>query len=179
MIFKGSIEGVDRVMLRLNSLPDILRTRLERVIRRLGIDLQAHVKDDKLSGQVLHVRSGTLRRSINLKMKNSLTAIQATVGTNVKYAHAHEYGLDQTVDVRGYMRLVKGSTTPLTAWKRSVNRSTRAGLRGVTETFVRPHSMHMRLPERSFLRSALHDMTAQIQITIWQEGLDALRKENK
>lgn len=71
--------------------PRVDRAMLEAVTR-LAIDLQRHVMQDKLSGQVLHVRTGTLRRSINYRVQQSRDKTRAAVGTNVSYAHINEYG---------------------------------------------------------------------------------------
>lgn len=115
---------------------------LKKEITRIAIEVTAHVKDQKLSGQALKVRSGRLRRSINYKVSESDTNIEATVGTNVEYARVHEFGFKGTVGVREYMR-------------------------GKKEKFkVRAHSRRVNLPERSFLRSALDDKRRDIDSRI-------------
>ena len=104
-------------------------------LRRTAIDLTAQVKGGKLSGQVLNVRSGRLRRSINYRVTESATGTEVKVGTNVEYARVHEYGFAGRVSVKEHMR---------------------AGKR------VRAHTKNMRVPERSFLRSTLKENRAGI-----------------
>lgn len=111
---------------------------LKREITRIAIDVSAHIKDRKLSGQVLKVQTGRLRRSINHRITETGTGIEARVGTNVEYARVHEFGFRGTVNVKEHMRKAK------TAYK------------------VRAHTRRVNLPERSFLRSSLKDMRQDI-----------------
>lgn len=111
---------------------------LKREVTRVAVDLTAHVKGNKLSGQVLNVQTGRLRRSINYKLTETGTGIEARVGTNVEYARIHEFGFSGTVKVREHMRKAKE------AYK------------------VRAHTRRVKLPERSFLRSSLQDMRQDI-----------------
>lgn len=122
----------------------IVRSRLladlKETITKAAIDLSAHIKDQKLSGQVLNRRTGRLSRSINYQVADTDGGVEATVGTNVEYARIHEYGFKGTVNVKEHMR-------------RMAN-----GVKAV----VRSHSRRVDLPERSFLRSSLEDMRADI-----------------
>lgn len=142
----------------LDSMSSKLHERLVRVVERLSIELQAHVKQNKLSGQVLKNRTGTLRRSINRRVTVTPTSVQASVGTNVKYAKVHEYGFKGTVQVREHLRMIKQ------AWGRPIEER---------EVSVRAHARKVDLPARSFLRSALRDKRAQIvfQLSEAKRGL--------
>lgn len=77
---------------RFAGASDRLHDRMRGAVQRLAIEIQASVKDSKLSGQVLHVRTGTLRRSINQRVDEDAGNITGVVGTNVRYAAIHEYG---------------------------------------------------------------------------------------
>jgi phage gpG-like protein len=113
--------------------------------------LVRYVKEHKLSGQVLHVRTGTLRRKINYRVTQTAAAITGQVGVKLSYAAAHEYGLDVEEQVREHLRTAK------MAFGRPI----------APVTFsVRAHTRHMKLPERSFLRSSLREMTPEIQAMI-------------
>lgn len=80
-----------------------VKADLEEAMLRLVIDLQTHIKAKKLSGQVLRVRSGTLRRSIAHRLEGRGTdKITAHAGTNVKYGIAWEKGFT--------MKTKKGNT---------------------------------------------------------------------
>lgn len=114
-----------------------LRARMDRMypnaqkglldaVTRLAVQLQRHVMQDKLTGQVLQVRTGTLRRSINQRVTQQADSTTGQVGTNVVYARIHEYG---------------GTV---------VRHSKKGPGRAV-------------YPERSFLRTAMHDMEARIK----------------
>jgi len=141
---------------RLRALPDAANAGLARVIAKLGIDLQNHIQQDKLSGQVLAVRSGALKSSIEVATDRSAAVVTATVSTDVDYAAAQEYGFSGTVNVRASLRQIKEAFgRPIAAKTISVG----------------GYSRRMNLPERSFLRSALDDMTADISAGVE----DALR----
>lgn len=127
---------------------------LKTEIRRIAVDVSGHVKDKKLSGQVLKVQTGRLRRSINFRVGESETGIEATVGTNVEYARVHEFGFKGTVNVKAHMR------------------------KGKQAYQVRAHTRQVNLPERSFLRSTMTDMRAGIDQRIARVIGQAIAKGN-
>ena len=139
--------GDQRMLERLGALPDAVNSELLRAITQLGIELQRDVKQNKLSGQELRSRTGSLRASIDLRIDQK-GAITASVSSDSRYAGAQEYGFAGTVSVR-------------------------ASLRRITEAFGRPiagktinvrsYNRRMDLPKRSFLRSALEDMRPAIR----------------
>ncbi|MBV8133682.1 MAG: HK97 gp10 family phage protein [Alphaproteobacteria bacterium] len=149
--------GDQQVMEQLRTLPGAINSGLQRAITQLGIELQRDVQQDKLSGQVLRSRTGSLRSSIDLRVDQSGGAITASVFTDNRYAGVQEYGFAGTVSVR-------------------------ASLRRITEAFGRPiaektinvraHDRRMDLPQRSFLRSALEDMRPAIR-----DGVEAALAE--
>lgn len=123
-----------------------------KAVDRLSIEIQTLVKANKLSGQVLHVRTGTLRRSINRKVMTRDNSVMGEVGTNVVYGAIHEYGFDGSVDVRAHTRQLAGGG--------SAN--------------VRAYVMRMRMPERSYLRSTLAEEADRIRETLRQAALRSL-----
>jgi phage gpG-like protein len=116
-----------------------LKPALRQTVERETIALQAHVVEHKLSGQVLHVRSGTLRRSITYAIRETDAAITGIVGTNLEYAAIHEYG--------GVIHV------PEIRPRRAKALHFYVGGKEIFAKFARAHDVHM--PERSFLRSAL------------------------
>ena len=124
-MISACLVGDEQALERLRALPEAVNSRLLCAITRLGIDLQADVQEDKLNGQVLKSRSGSLRSSIDFRVDQSGNTFTASVFTDSRYAAAQEYGFVGTVSVRAYDR-------------------------------------RMNLPERSFLRFALKDMTPAI-----------------
>ena len=92
MIINGQVIGTERVTADLRAEEGRTRSRVRQTVNRLGVKLQTHVKKDKLTGQVLRVKSGRLRRSINLEMSETEDSITASVGTNVNYGIGWEMG---------------------------------------------------------------------------------------
>jgi phage gpG-like protein len=137
--------GAERAML------DSLKTAVDR----LTIEVQSHVKARKLSGQALHVQTGTLRRSINRQTIVDGGTVIGTVGTNVRYAAVHEYGFRGNVSVRSHVR------------------STQSG--GTAN--VRAHTRRVDLPARSFLRSTLAEDAENIRVVLRAAAVAALRGE--
>lgn len=123
------------------------------VITRLTIKLQGHVKENKLSGQVLKVKTGRLRRSINQRVDNDANeGPVGTVGTNVSYARPHELGFSGDVQIRQHLRKIKE------AWGKPLEEP--------IEIVVRAHTRRVDLPARSFLASALADIQPEVKPAI-------------
>jgi phage gpG-like protein len=171
----------ERAIARLKGVDSAMRAALLRVITRLSIEVQAKVKSEKLTGQVLHVRTGTLRRSINRQVIEDGESVFARVGTNVKYAHIHEYGFVGEELVREHVRrsqrqmaMAKFRTNKL-GERIEVKGSYKKAGGGEGEILVRQHVRQMVMPERSFLRSTLAEMTPKIKADIKAAALSALR----
>ena len=115
---------------------------------------------NKLSGDILKVRTGRLRRSIHPEWDFKPGHMGATVGTNVEYAAIHEYGFKGTVQVKSFQReMTKAFGRPIAP----------------KQVTVSAHSRNINMPGRSFLRSALKEMRPEII-----EGLkNAVAKELK
>ncbi|CAJ6333803.1 Mu-like prophage protein gpG [Burkholderia pseudomallei] len=148
MNFDAQVKGESQVIARIKRIVPNVRNALVQRVQRLVIALQVHVVADKLSGQVLNVRTGRLRRSVNQAVTTTDTTIIGVVSTPVEYAPPNEYGFRGVVTVKEHLRQVtqafgKPLTTPVTAT-------------------VREHPMKMNLPERSFLRTALADQRDDI-----------------
>lgn len=118
-------------------------------MERITVKLQNKIRAEKLSGQVLKVRTGKLRRSVERDVQESGQQVTGIVSDTASYAAAHEYGFQGTVAVREHMRTIKQ------AFGRPIDEKTIS---------VRAHSMRMNLPERSFMRSALAEMSESGEI---------------
>jgi hypothetical protein len=147
-VISARVIGDGQALERLRALPEAAKSRLLRAITQLGIELQSDVQQDKLSGQVLRSRTGSLRSSIGLRVDQSDGAFTASVFTDSRYAGVQEYGFAGTVSVRASLRRVRE------AFGRPMSEKT---------VSVRAYDRRMNLPERSFLRSALKDMTPAIR----------------
>lgn len=110
MIITSTVTGDDRVQARLLAMPGAVRSKLQEAILRSVIDLESYVRKEKLSGQLLKRRTGTLAASIQHKMVVTPDDITGIVGSRVnesaplKYAAIHEYGFSGQESVREYMR---------------------------------------------------------------------------
>jgi hypothetical protein len=143
----GTVVGAEAVALKFSEkLPDHLQARLERVFRKLTIDLQKHVVQDKLSGQMLKVKTGTLRRSIDQTFTvGSGGSVTGKVSTNLRYGIAWERGFHGTVNVREHLREIK------VAFGKSIS---------PTEVTVHAHSRKVDMKARPFLKNSLADFAA-------------------
>lgn len=148
----GMLIGSEHLTPFLRNITASTQVELEKSITVLTLKLLRNVKESKLSGQVLKNRTGTLRRSINQRVDTTSTGVTGTVGTNKSYAAVHEYGFDGQVTVRAHMRQIKQAFG--------------VALKTPKEIQVNSFSRHMRMPERSFLRSALREMDNEIKTEI-------------
>lgn len=170
-MIRAEIIGVPAVTARLKKIPPTAQQQLSRSVGRLCLQLERKVKHEKLTGQVLHVRTDKLRGSIHTELSSSDTAVTGIVGTNVEYAAVHEYGFTGQVSVRGYLRKII-ETRRLSLRGNNVLKHPIKTTTGMAT--VRPFTRRMHLPERSFLRSALREMTPEIQAQLHQAVNDAL-----
>jgi hypothetical protein len=147
-VITAYLVGDVQLLERLRALPDAINSGLLRGITQLGIELQRHVQQDKLSGQVLMSHTGSLRSSIGLQVDHSGGAVTASVFTDSRYAGAQEYGFTGSISVRASLRRIRD------AFGRPIAEKTIS---------VRAYDRRIYLPERSFLRSALADMAPVIR----------------
>lgn len=144
---KGQILGAEAVTRRFREAQTGYPQRLRVTVRTLGAELQAKVKQ-KLSGDVLNVRTGRLRRSINLKFRDNASTFRSDVGTNVVYGRRFEIGGSWTEQVRAHMRIMKQ------AWGHPVQ---------PFQQSVRSFSRKVTVKPRSFLVSSLDEMRDSIR----------------
>lgn len=156
-MIRGYVFGQRETIAKLGKLSDKGKAALKISVQRLTLKLLAKVKSEKLTGQVLNVRTGRLRRSINQRLELNSRGIFGKVGTNVKYGRAHELGL--TVDVKAHARLIKQ------AWGKK--------LRTPKLVMVKAHKV--KYPERSFLRSALKEMEPGIRAEMRRALIEGMK----
>lgn len=131
----------------LRSVVPKLSSAVDKAVLRLALKMTALVKT-KLSGQVLKVRTGTLRRSINYKISRpSSQSTEAIVGTNVKYAAIHEYG----------------GTIPARIVYPRTKMALKFQMAGKTVFAKKAMIPSAKMPVRSFLRASLAEMTPEIK----------------
>jgi phage gpG-like protein len=90
----ATLEGAETLDLQLASLAADLLSRLEEKARQLAAALADKVREEKLSGGVLQIRTGALKASISSDISIDGNQVNATVGSfgDVKYAAIQEYG---------------------------------------------------------------------------------------
>jgi phage gpG-like protein len=160
-MIKGEILGSAALVSRFEGMAPRFTGLMTKSISRLVLTLMRNVKADKLSGQVLNVRSGRLRRSINQRIEGAGTEMVAGyVGTNVVYGKPHEFGFKGNVQVKQHMRTIK------TAFGKSIS---------PVQITVHGYTRKMDAPARSFLRSALAEMDGEIRAEIRGAVTEAIK----
>lgn len=155
-----ALVGEREVVARLQQIPGAMHEMLHRRVWELTLRLKARVQR-KLSGEVLNVVTGALRRSIQANIEDSGASVTGLVYStgDVKYARIHEFGGKTRAHViepkkaAALMFAIGGSTI----FARRVNH---------------PGS---KIPERSFLRSSMGDMREEI-IRVLTEGILAVSR---
>lgn len=84
--------GVAEVAASFDSMNSRMTQELRESVSRLSISLQRKVVQDKLSGQVLGVRTGRGRRSIHQDVQVTGDVISGVVSTNLFYMAGWETG---------------------------------------------------------------------------------------
>lgn len=159
---------------RLKAMGGKVRSNLLKTIRSLTLAVEAKVKQ-KLSGEVLHVRTGVLRSSITSRTQVAGDSVVGSVGTNVRYGRVHEYGFKGIVTVNAHIRRTQAQMRKATYSRRNKDgelaskvRQTGKYGRSTGATQVTTHQRQVNFPERSFLRSSLHEMADKARADILQ-----------
>ena len=154
--------GKTELIQRLDEMPSTVVAMLMQKVTALSIALQAHIVRDKLSGQVLNRVSGKLSRSIQEVVTQSGQSVIGRVFSagDVKYAAIHEFG---------------GQTSPHDIYPKKADAL--AFVMGGKTVFAKVvHHPGSKIPERSFMRSALADMREEIVNGIAQAAKGGARK---
>lgn len=144
MSIRGDIKGDREIIADLRRFDEAARGEIVKGVGRIALRLMTRVKGQKLSGQVLNVRTGRLRRSITQRVESSADQISGIVGTNVEYAAIQEFGFKGPVSVKQHLRQIK----------QVFGRD----LKAPVFASVGAHARNVDLPARSFLRTALADL---------------------
>jgi phage gpG-like protein len=141
------LAGAEALDARLDAFPAQLRNDLAAKAAMLAAALVDKVRNDKLSGQVLNARSGDLRDSIVSEVTIDGAGVTASVGSvGVKYAAIQEYG-------------GKTSAHEILPAKANALAFMVGGALHFARRVEHPGSL---MPERSYLRSSLAEMMAEI-----------------
>ncbi len=175
-MIKAVLVGGDRLQEWLKGRYPEIQNQVGKSMARLVIALTRKIKQDKLTGQVLKNRTGTLRRSISPEVGQSGTAITGSVGTNIIYARAHEYGVTtrphdiypRKARALAWMKSGFDLGEVKKGWFRATGTWTKKGGKALGEMgalqFARVvHHPGSVIPERSFMRTALKEMEPEIR----------------
>ncbi|HNP41542.1 MAG TPA: phage virion morphogenesis protein [Nitrospira sp.] len=157
----GYLVGDREAVARFSHFGPELQSQLVKRVTRLAFALQKRVQETKLSDQVLHVRTGRLRRSINSRVEEDGARVYGFVGTNVVYGQRHEMGFSGTENVKAHSRLMT------VAFGRKV--------KDPRQISVRAFSRQIKYAARPFLRPALAEMKPEIVKGMEQALRDAAK----
>lgn len=161
MIFNVTIMGDTALMAKFDRMQSAVMLALKTKITKLTLQLENRVKTQKLSGQVLNRVSGRLMASISREVVAQPDKVYGRVFSSgdVKYAAIHEFG---------------GQTAPhlILPKKASVLKFDKGGQTVFARKVNHPGS---KMPERSFLRSSLRDMSEQISREMKEAVVHAMR----
>lgn len=143
------VEGLEDVVGKFRAAPSNVKQAVRRAIEESAVQVTARAKD-KLTDDVLNVRTGRLRRSVHYVMSGSDDAPQAAIGTNVEYAGIHEFG-GQT-----RAHAIEALNAKALMFQKD----------GRTIFATRVDHPGSRIPERSYLRSSLGELFGQIRANI-------------
>jgi phage gpG-like protein len=140
--------GAEALEARLDSLPAELLRDLSAKAAALAAALGDKVRDDKLSGEVLNAISGALRASIVSEASVEGDRILVSVGSagDIKYAAIQEYG-------------GRTAAHEILPNKAEALAFIAGGALRFAKRVAHPGST---LPERSYLRASLEEMTPEI-----------------
>lgn len=143
-----------RLTLRGSKLSDTIRAKIPKVLsaienklNALVIALQAKIVGEKLDGQVLNIRSGKLANSIRVIPASAggtrMVASVQGAGGPAYYGAYHEDGTENSYIIR------------------PINKQALAFMLG-GKLIIRKAVLHPPIKKRSFMRSSLDEMRAQI-----------------
>jgi len=139
--------GDQELIAKLSAMPRRVQAGLARAITRLSLEGE-RLSKQKVSGEVLHVRTGALRSGIHaIPTTSTATEVKGGWGSSVYYGKFHEFGVPHSWEI-----------LPKSA------RALAFEINGQTVFAMRV--MHPPLPERSFMRSALREMAPRIKSEI-------------
>lgn len=156
-----NMQGDRELVAKLNAMPGNLRAALVRKTYELVLRLEGKVKQ-KLSGQVLNVVTGALRRSIHSKVTSGPEFVRGQVFSSgdVKYAAIHEFG-------------GKTRAHQIVATKARALSFMMGGKQVFAQSVNHPGST---IPARPYMRPSLAEMRDDIVRGYRQAAMEALQK---
>lgn len=155
-----TVTGDRELITRFKTMPRAINAALYAKVLALSLKLEKKIKVEKLNGQVLNRITGALARSIHSLVDRGADFVIGRVFSSgdVKYAAIHEYG---------------GTTKPHIIVPKKANVLAMAN-GGFAMRVNHPGS---KMPERSYMRSSLHDMSVEISLGMKTAVVAAIQKQ--
>jgi phage gpG-like protein len=157
----AKLSDVAKVRTALQARTVAMLQGVQRTVQDEAANLAAYVINDKLADQVLKLRSDRLQRSITSAANDNGNTFGASIGSNLAYARALEYGFNGTVEVKECERM-----------------QTMAFGRQMADPHlvaVRAHSMQMNLAAHPFMQPALQENSGRIVDNLRRALMEALQ----
>jgi len=144
-----------------------------------GLDYENELTIGHAQARHLSRRGPTTLGVVTNRLRSSLNQVSAaidgnsvisSIGTNVAYAGAHEFGFVGRVQVKAFTRKVNtyaGGTklvAHLAKSGRIVKKKAKITATGTQQ--VKAHTRMMKMPERSFIRSSIRERSADYSATL-------------
>jgi hypothetical protein len=108
----SSVSGDKDLLLYIGVISSLIEENVTREIVAILSELKTYIRDEKLSGQALNIRSGNLRNSVKDEIQSARDQIIGTIsatGVSDKgfpYGYVHEYNLGayKIIKDHSYMR---------------------------------------------------------------------------
>lgn len=167
MLVNVTLVGDTALLNRIRGMPRAINQALYVKSLSLALKLEALVKTGKLNGQVLNRITGALSRSINHFVDRTNNSVFARVFSSgdVKYAAIHEYG--GTINHPGGTAYI---VNPKKAQLMMFVSNAKA-----TADMPRTKPHQIRMPQRSFLRSSLTQMSTEISLGLKTAVVEAVQ----
>jgi len=128
-------------------------------------------------------RGGNARRSITASPQANIVgdAVQTSIGSNVSYVKAHEFGFKGRVNVKSYTR----SASKLGVLNRKGQLSKKSAeklkgvlaRRGMNSITVRAHKAKINIPERAMIRTGIKEHIVTIYRETQRELTSAMKRQ--
>ena len=164
MLVNVTMTGDKELIVSFDEMPRSVNQALYIKIKELALKLEKLVKVGKLNGQVLNRVTGALARSIHNDVVRTSDSVMGHVFSSgdVKYAGIHEYG---------------GTTSPHVILPKKAAVLAFMGAGGGMVFTRKVNHPGSRMPERSFLRSSLNDMSSEISLGMKEAVVRAIQQE--
>lgn len=162
MIVTVSITGDKVLIAKFERVQSAVAAALQKKVTQLTLKLERKIKTEKLNGQVLNRVTGRLARSISHEVQVEQNGVYGRVFSSgdVKYAAIHEFG---------------GQTAPHVIYPKKAAALSFIGSGGNRVFAKKVNHPGSKMPERSFMRSALRDMSTEISIGLKTAVVNAVR----